>query len=688
MAGKPIVNGRGEVARRFGLDLERVIQHGPLAEAFFIVVLAVVVGIIGGFGAYLFHWMIGTAGRVFGWAVGAAGGGMPWRTALFRALSPAAGLFIVVATTTFLAKEVKGHGVPQLLEALALRGGRLRWPVAVFGTILPAVTIGSGGSAGPEGPIAQIGGAFGSLFAQLLRLPDKYVSLLLACGSAAGIAATFKAPIAGAFFGLEVILGSYAMGAVVPVFVSALVGTTLFERLEGTGLVTPTPAYTVVHPTELGAMLLLGILAGAVGLLYTRGLTIGEDFFENLPWPWWLPPLVGGAIVGLLGLIWPDVLGVGYKAIQDAAAGKMAIGLMAILLVGKFVATVLTLGAGGTGGVLAPSLYLGAMLGGTFGGIGHIFFPNWMTSPAVYAVTGMGAVFAASAQAPLTAVTIVLEMTGDYRITTGVMAACSVAYLLHGSVFRDSMFTVRLARRGLVILRGTDVRMTERIPVKVALAPSVVVGGNTTVAQAIEAIETAEVGVVVVQDGQQVVGLAGLNDLRAVAGEDTKQRPIGEFIRRDFVSVDQHDSLEEAMRLLTLYDLPALPVIDASSGDADLVGVVTPESIMRAYSTQTLVSLEAGFKTRLLREDYGDRGGFGEAVIRSQSPVLGLPLAEVRLPRECVVVSVQRGGEVRIPHGDTVLQTDDRVLLYCAPASRLDDVIAWLSGRSTDLGTR
>ena len=686
MSRKPVVNGKGEAARRFGLDLERVIRYGPLAEAGFIVVLAVAVGIIGGLGAVVFHSMIDATSLIFGRAVQAAARGVDWRLTLFRVLSPVVGLLLVVATTTFAAREVKGHGVPQLLEALALRGGRLRWPVAVFGTVLPAVTIGSGGSAGPEGPIAQIGGAFGSIFGQVLRLPDKYVSLLLACGSAAGIAATFKSPIAGAFFGLEVILGSYAMGAVVPVFVSALVGTTLFEHLEGPARVLPTPAYTVVHPTELGAMLLLGVLAGAVGLAYTRGLTMSEDFFESRHWPWWLPPVVGGGLVGLMGLFLPQVLGVGYGAMQDATAGKMAIALMALLLVGKFLATVITLGAGGTGGVLAPSLYLGAMLGGTFGGIGHVLFPNWMASPAIYAVTGMGAVFAASAQAPLTAVTIVLEMTGDYRITTGVMAACSVAYLLHGSVFRDSMFTVRLARRGLVILRGTDVRMAERIPVEAAISPSVTVAPETPASQVIDALDAAEAGVVVVREDDRVIGVAGLNDLRGVVDEGTLQKPIAGLVRRDLTHLEPHASLEEAMRLLTLYDLPALPVVATNGTGPRFLGVVTPESIMRAYSTHTLVSLESASKGRLLREDYRDRGGFGEAIIQPHSPVLGMSLAEVRLPRECVVVSVQRGGEVRIPHGDTVLQADDRVLLYCAPATRLDDVVAWLSGRASAPG--
>jgi hypothetical protein len=282
-----------------------------------------------------------------------------------------------------------------------------------------------------------------------LRLDETYTSLLVACGAAAGIAATFNAPIAGALFGLEVVLGSYAMGALVPVFLAAVTGTVLFRALEGTALAIPTPPYAFPHGVAVVALLPLGLFGGLVALAYSRGLYAVEERFEAWRVPWPVKAVAGGVVVGLLGIALPGVLGVGYGSMQVAVRGGFGLGLLAALLAGKYVATLLTIGAGGSGGVFAPSLFLGTMLGGAFGqALAHLF-PGFAGPPALYAVAGMGVVFAGAAQAPLTAVVIILEMTGDYTLTVGVAAACVVSYLVHGLLARDSMYTVRLSRRGI-----------------------------------------------------------------------------------------------------------------------------------------------------------------------------------------------------------------------------------------------
>lgn len=433
---------------------------GPRGEPIVLIVLAIAVGVIGGLGAIVFRWMIrfftalfsSPAGSPWLGAPGAGGSSNVARIALALA-APTVGLVIVGAIARYLAPEVKGHGVPQILEALALRGGRIRPRVAGFGILSPAITIGSGGSVGQEGPIALIGASFGSVVGQLLRLPDRYIAVLLACGSAAGIAATFNAPIAGAFFGLEVVLGSYAMGAVVPVLVAAVTGSATFSAIMGNELVLPAPSYVMARPVLLLPVLVLGVLTGLVGVAYTRGLERMETLSERWRAPFWLKAAAGGLVVGAIGLFFPQALRVGYDVMSQAVRGELSLATMGQLLVAKYAATLVTIGSGGSGGVFAPSLYLGTMVGGLFGAVLDRWAPGLFIQGNPYAIVGMGAIFAGSAQAPLTAITIILEMTGDWGLTLGVMGACAISYFVHGSLSRDSMYTVRLSKRGIIIVR-------------------------------------------------------------------------------------------------------------------------------------------------------------------------------------------------------------------------------------------
>jgi len=295
----------------------------PLVETFMIVMFAILIGIIGGLGAIVFRYLIDFFRTLFTQGIGSSLSVFGHSGTYLKALFPAIGLVLVGIISNYFAKEVKGHGVPQILESLALRGGKIKPKVAFFGILAPAITIGSGGSVGQEGPIALIGSAFGSVLGQALKLPQKYISLFLACGASAGIAATFNAPIAGAFFGLEVVLGSYAMGAVVPIFISAVTGTMLFRQLMGAETVLATPDYIVSNPSELIFMILLGVIAGFAGLAYTRGLTFTEELFDEWHFPWWGKALIGGTAIGILGLIFPQVLGVGYETMKDTVLGHI-----------------------------------------------------------------------------------------------------------------------------------------------------------------------------------------------------------------------------------------------------------------------------------------------------------------------------------------------------------------------------
>jgi CIC family chloride channel protein len=634
----------------------------------YLLAFAVATGVVGGLGAIAFRLMIAYVATAFRWLERPIAHSGDDR--LLVALAPAVGLLVVYGITRYFAREVRGHGVPQILEALALRGGRIRPRVGLFGILAPAITIGSGGSVGREGPIALIGGAFGSSVGQLLRLPDRYVTLLLACGSAAGIGATFNAPIAGGFFGLEVILGTYSLGAMVPVFLASVAGVATLSAFEGIRAVLAVPAYVPGTPLAVLAAMVLGLLGAGVGIAYTRGLDGVERVAERVALPGWARALVGGAFVGALGLFLPQILGVGYPTMHQALVGALPLALLALLLVAKYVATLVTIGAGGSGGVFAPSLFLGAMLGGAYGVALHDVFRALAPQPQAYAVAGMATVFAAAAQAPFVAITILLEITGDYRLTVLVMAAAAVAYFAYALVTRDSMYTVRLSRRGIKILRGNDVRPIEAVAVTAALEPlPPALPWDTPVREAHRRLtaDAAPALAVAARSPQgRLVGLIGLVDLAEAAADGAWEAPVGRYAAPPPARLGADQSLDDAMRLMALHGATALPV-EGEGGE--LLGVVTIQGVMRAYHSTTLPALAPARTPRA-----GDPGAFVEVRLGEGSPLVGRRLAETELPNQALVVSIERDGATFAPHGQSVFQVGDRLVLFVSPASQAQAV--------------
>lgn len=644
----------------------------PYREPILMGILALMIGAIGGIGAIVFRDLINVFYGIF------HAGGI--KASPLRIVIPAVGLTLVGFITHYFAKEVKGHGVPQILESLALRGGKIRPRVAFFGILAPALTIGAGGSVGREGPIALIGGAFGSILGQALRLSDKYTSLLLACGSAAGIAATFNAPIAGGFFGLEVILGSYSMGAIMPIFLSAVTGATVFDAIMGSQPPLQTAPFHVMHPIALLFMIVLGGIAGFLGLAYSRGLTFVEDVFHNWTVPFWVKSTLGGLAVGALGLLFPQVLGVGYAGIRAALSGQLAIGLLLVLFLSKYIATLTTVGSGGSGGVFAPSLFLGSMVGGAFGEGLQKIVPGLIPHPQIYAIAGMGAIFAAAAQAPFVAITILLEVTGDYQLTPVVMAACVTAYVVHGVLSRDSMYTVKLARRGIRILSGNEVRPTERIRVSTAMEPlEASIELSDSVEKAFHVLTLSRDHETVVIDAQgRLAGVLSLADLREKLDQGELTAPIADLLSASTPTVRPDQNLEDALRLFSLHDTDLLPVVDTTR--QTVVGVLTQRDVVRSYNASTLHSTTLNARVRQVQREMHEPGQFTSVRLTPQSEAAGKTLADLRLQRGAVLVSIERSGEVVAPNGQTRLEVGDEVLLFILPVSITEQVLRVFRG--------
>ncbi|MFE2374519.1 chloride channel protein [Streptomyces sp. NPDC059398] len=419
-------------------------------------VLAVVVGAGAGLGSIAFRWLIQTFTRLFSGHADYAGAGhaanphLPWFGIYFVVLAPAVGGLLYGPLVDRFAKEARGHGVPEVMLAVAQRGGRINPQVAVVKAVASALCIGSGGSVGREGPIVQIGSALGSTLGRVIKVAEGRMRLLVACGAAGGIAATFNAPLAGVFFAMELILGAFTAEAFGAVVISSVVACAIGRAAFGDVAFLTLPAFHVDHVAQFGLFAVLGVAAGAVGVGFTRVLYWIEDACDWL-WrgPEWLRPAVGGLLLGILLLALPQMYGVGYPVLESAVKGGYVVGFLLLLLVGKILATSLTIGIGGSGGVFAPSLFIGAMLGAAYGSAAHGVLPGTAGSAGAYALVGMGAVFAGSSRAPITAVVILFELTGQYTIILPLMLAVVLATATSRLLSHDTVYTLKLRRRGI-----------------------------------------------------------------------------------------------------------------------------------------------------------------------------------------------------------------------------------------------
>ncbi len=431
-------------------------------------VIALLVGAGSGLGAvvfryliYFFTWLF-TGHSQFGQAGYVGSSHVPWLGLGFFVLIPAVGGIIYGPLIYRWAREARGHGVPEVMVAVAENGGRIRPQVSVVKALASALCIGAGGSVGREGPIVQIGSALASSFGQWVKMPENRMRILVACGAGGGIAATFNAPITGVFFGVEIILREFSVDAMFTVTLAAMIADVVAIPFLGDKpfLHGFPPGIHLVHPADYLLVAALAVVAGLIGLLFKTILYKIEDLWD-LAWknrPEWARPAIGGIALGLILLALPQMYGVGYPVMYKAVAGNYALWFLLVLAAGKILACSTTLGMGGSGGVFAPSLFIGVTSGMAFGEIAQHLFGTAAGSPALYAVVAMGAVFASAARAPLTSVASVVEMTGDYTLTLPVMLAVGIATALSRGLSYGTIYTTKLLRRGQDVDRAAPWR--------------------------------------------------------------------------------------------------------------------------------------------------------------------------------------------------------------------------------------
>jgi len=550
-------------------------QHSSL------IVLGIVSGIGGGLGAVAFRWLIQVFHALFFDAGGAAFSSLgPFYTVVLPALGGA----IVGPLTVFLAPEARGHGVPEIMQAVATQGGRIRPRVAVIKALASSVCIGSGGSVGREGPIAQIGAALGSMLGMRLGLPEKRLKTLVACGAAGGIAATFNAPIGGAFFALELILGEWSAEAFAPVVIATVIAASTGRTVFGDAPAFAVPDYHMRGPHELPYFILLGLVTGAVAVVFIRAITATESAFDRIPVPRYLLPVIGGLVVGVIGLHDSTLYGVGYGKIQELLTAPQAlIWPLLILIALKLLAASVTLGSGGSGGVFSPSLYIGALVGCVFGVFADSYLPGAPTVPAAYALVGMAAVFAGASHAPVTAILIVFELTADYHMILPLLLAVGTSVLTARLICRFSIYNIKLVRHGVHVQLGHDIQVLSEVSVADTMTRRVdTLPVDAPVSEIMAVFErTRHHSLPVTDDQGRLCGLVTLSDVER-AGPDARNKTACEIASHRLAIAFPDDSLNDALRKMGIAGVGHLPVVDPDD-HARLLGIITRQDIVSAY---------------------------------------------------------------------------------------------------------
>jgi len=573
---------------------ERIIQalsRWRLNQHVYLSLLAILIGILGGYGAVLFRFAIKAAQYGFYQNTSDILTFAHTLSPYLKIGLPALGGLLVGPIIYFGAHEAKGHGVPEVMEAVALRGGRIRSRVALVKILASGISIGSGGSVGREGPIVQIGSSIGSTLARILRVPREREKTMVGCGAAAGIAATFNAPIAGVLFAIEILLGDFGLSTFSPVVLSSVTATTISRHYFGDFPAFIISSYKVISLWEFLFYPLLGIAAGLVALLFIISLYKCEDIFNALKIPDYLKPALGGLLLGGLLCKWPYVFGVGYGAVNLALKNQLPVLLLFSLIFVKILATSITLGSGASGGIFAPSLFIGAMTGGFFGSYVHELFPLITANSGAYALVGMGALVAGTTHAPITAILIIFELTGDYGIILPLMLSCILSTIITTSLEHGSIYTIKLLRRGIDISEGWEQNILRTLCVREIMSDRVITIPESM--QLVDIINTLKIYNIsylhMVNGRDELTGVISFRDIRPMLQEDTLKRSVvaRDIATKDVLTVCASDNVQLALEKMGLRGISQLPVVAEDNG-IKVVGTVNKKDVLAAYEKTTV----------------------------------------------------------------------------------------------------
>lgn len=546
--------------------------------------LAMVIGLFSGMAAILFALMIENSKYLF--QVVFERGTL---VTLSIILIPTIGGLIVGPIIYKFSRESKGHGIPEVIFAINAMGSIIPKRVAIIKTLVSSITIGSGGSAGREGPIAQVGAAIGSNVAQYLKFDERKRRTLVVCGLSSGISATFNTPLGGTIFGLELILGDFSPLTVIPIVLASVISVSFSRSILGERAVITAEPF-VFNTAEIPFYMIIGIVGGVGAYLFTRVFNKIESSFDKSKVPFYVKPGIGGLLTGLVGFsfVGYGILGAGYEGINAALTGNLNMPLLLILLIAKMLATSFTLGSGGSGSLWSPILYTGAMLGGAMGLIFYQIAPNTVVSPSAYALIGMGALFASVEKAPLTCIVLIPELTSDYSVMPAIMLAVAVSYgismlflgrcSIDTTVLDKRMCNVRSYSKDLNDVKANEIMSKDII----AMEPDM----RLTEFQEFMK-KYKKLGYPVIKDGK-VLGIISNHTVKNI---ETKRIPflkVSEVMTPAY-QVNPNDTVPHLMGIMEERDSSRLIVSDPVT--EKIYGIVSKSDILKAYK----VAKDIGF---------------------------------------------------------------------------------------------
>ena len=619
---------------------------------------------------------------------------------LWLIIIPVAGALVSGPVIAFFAQEAKGHGVPEVMQALMLHGGRIRPRVAIAKIFASALCIGTGGSAGREGPIVQVGSTLGSTLGQWFHLSDGRIKNLVACGAAAGIAATFNAPIAGVVFAIEVLMSELHVTVFGNVVISAVAASIVSQAFLGDRPAFLVPTYIMHSPWEIMLYAALGFFAALLGVFFIRMLDVFETLFEKMNIPQSIKPAIGALLLGLLAFSYPylseslslsaedmrmgmplaenlpHVYGSGFTFLADVLQGNAPFLLLVLLIFLKPLATSLTLGSGNSGGVFAPSLFTGAMLGGAFGYAAQALFPHITGEIGAYALVGMAAVFSATARAPLTSMLIVFEMSNDYHLILPLMAACMVASSVAQRLHTDSIYTLKLTRKGIHFDQGRDQDIMQSVQVEEVMnkAPVTIHKDQSTADLFAAFQETHLQGFPVMANDEDIFGFVSIHDvertIHALEENPKKEKTslkdikVCDVATHDPVTVFPDEPIWSAICKMAPRDLARLPVV-ARNAEQKLVGLISRSDILRAYDIGLMKKQQGQYIQDSMTLRKVTNIEFFEATAPEGSIFGKKKLSRLGMPTGANVVSIERDNTFLIPNGKTVIKPGDKLTILC-----------------------
>ena len=568
--------------RRIKLRRKNLICFLRTSDASYFLIFSILVGMGAGFGAIFFRWLIQQFQHLF-FVEGESF--LDFTGRYYIILIPVLGGLIVGPLIHFFAKEARGHGVPEVINAMVTNGGKIHPRVPIVKAIASSICIGSGGSVGREGPIIQIGSAIGSAVGQFFKLNEERTKTLVACGAAAGIAATFNAPLGGIFFALEVILREYVLKNLSSVVLSSVTATVISRHFLGDSPAFHLPTFQLYGLSDIPFYFVLGILSAFTALLFIKALYKSEDIFNSLKIPEYFKPAIGGLIIGLIALYFPQVLGVGYEVIENSINQGIALGAVITLIFLKIIATSVTLGSGGSGGIFAPSLFMGALLGEAFGKLITLFFPGIAIPPGAFALVGMAAVFAGTSHAPISAILLLFEMTGNYKILLPLMISCVISVLLVRWMTKYSIYSLKLMRKGIDIDQYRVVDYMESITVAEAMIFNVitVLQSDTVKDVGLKIKSTNHRGFPVLDGHEKLLGIVTRKDINNALSKGESESEVRNVMSSDIILCFPDESIKTALHKMAVRNIGRMPVVHRDNKE-HIIGLITRKSLMNAYN--------------------------------------------------------------------------------------------------------